>query len=118
MRLITKIQLTILDNLVWVLLILFFIFNVLFTKNFFSLQNQINIVYQTTVVGMLVLAQGIVMMVGELDLSIDSMLAFAPGVAVLFFGNILNPELLIIATLMTGAMVGLFNGLFVTTLHA
>jgi len=118
MRLITKIQLTIIDNLVWVLLILFFIFNVLFTKNFFSLQNQINIVYQTTVVGMLVLAQGIVMMVGELDLSIDSTLAFAPGVAVLFFGNILSPELLIIATLTTGALVGLFNGVFITKMHA
>ena len=118
MRTTTKIQLAILDNLVWVLLVLFFIFNALFTKNFFSMQNQINILYQTTVVGMLVLAQGIVMMVGELDLSIDSTLAFAPGVTVLFFGNLLSPGLLIIATMMVGAIVGLFNGLFVAKMHA
>jgi simple sugar transport system permease protein/ribose transport system permease protein len=118
MRNIAKIQLAVLDNLVWLLLVLFFLFNAFFTKNFFSLQNQINILYQTTVVGMLVLAQGIVMMVGELDLSIDSTLAFAPGVAILFLGNSLSPGLLIAATLLAGALIGLFNGLFVAKMHA
>jgi len=120
MRTITKLQLAVLDNLVWLLLALFFIFNAFFTINFFSLQNQINILYQTTVIGMLVLAQGIVMMVGELDLSIDSTLAFAPGAVVLMSASMpwMNPAMRILATVLMGAVVGMFNGMFVAKMKA
>jgi simple sugar transport system permease protein/ribose transport system permease protein len=120
MRNIAKVQLTLLDNLVWLLLLVFFLFNSVFTTNFFSLQNMINILYQTTVISLLVLAQGIVMMVGELDLSIDSTLAFAPGVAVLAAASFswLNPVFTILLTFIVGAAVGLVNGLFVAKMKA
>ena len=116
MRNITKLQLLVLDNLVWVLLALFFIFNAFLTPNFFSLKNQINILFQSSLVGMLVLAQGIVMMVGELDLSIDATLAFAPGITILLTTTVfsgLNPILCILLTLLLGALVGAFNGIFI-----
>ena len=45
MRLRTKIQLTLLDNLVWVLLAVFFLVNAIFTPNFFTGKNQLNILY-------------------------------------------------------------------------
>jgi Ribose/xylose/arabinose/galactoside ABC-type transport systems, permease components len=45
--------------------------------------NLVNFLYHTTIMSMLVLAQGFVLMSGNLDLSIDAVLAFAPGVAVL-----------------------------------
>ena len=118
MRLRTKIQLTLLDNLVWVLLALFFVGNALFTPNFFSGKNQLNILYQSATLGLLVLGQGIVMMVGELDLSVEATLAFAPGVTILLaeqFG--LNPVVCILLTLLIGVLVGCFNGACVAKLQ-
>jgi simple sugar transport system permease protein/ribose transport system permease protein len=117
----TKTKLYILDNLVWVLVILFFIYNSFATDSFFTLRNQINILFQTSLVGILVLAQGIVMMVGELDLSIDATLALAPGIVILLSRSInggINPFVAIILTLALGASVGLVNGLCVAKLKA
>lgn len=119
MRLSTKIQLTLLDNLVWVLLALFFLGNAILTPNFLSLRNQINILYQSATLGLLVLGQGIVMMVGELDLSIESTLAFAPGLTILAANQLnLGPVTCILVTLILGAVIGLFNGFCVAKLQA
>ena len=85
MRLRTKIQLALLDNLVWVLLAVFFIANAFFTPAFLGMKNQLNILYQSATLGLLVLGMGIVMMVGELDLSMEATLAL--GVAVGFFNG-------------------------------
>ena len=118
MRLRTKIQLLLLDNLVWVLLALFFVGNAIFTPSFFSAKNQLNILYQSATLGLLVVGQGIVMMVGELDLSVEATLAFAPGVTILLaeqFG--LNPVVCILMTLLLGVLVGCFNGACVAKLH-
>ena len=119
MRKTVKLQLFLLDNLVWVLLAVFFIFNAFYTPNFSSWKNLINILFQSSLVGMLVLAQGVVMMVGELDLSIEATLCFAPGLAILFSQSHpgLGPVTLIVLTLVFGCLVGLFNGLMVAKLH-
>jgi simple sugar transport system permease protein/ribose transport system permease protein len=119
MKIITKIQLIVLDNLVWLLLLIFFLFNAFFTPSFLKSRNLINILFQSSLVGMLVLAQGMVMMVGELDLSIDAILAFAPGLTILLAKNLipgLNPILCIFITLGLGAAVGCVNGFFVAKL--
>lgn len=118
MKPITKFQLFLLDNLVWLLLVLFFLYNTVATPSFFTAKNLINILFQSSLLGMLVLAQGTVMMVGELDLSIDATLAFAPGLTVLLATSLtgLNPFLCIIITLAIGALVGLFNGVCVAKL--
>ncbi|MEL7648688.1 MAG: ABC transporter permease [Sedimentibacter sp.] len=120
MKSITKFQLFVLDNLVWLLVVLFFIYNTIATPSFFTAKNQINILFQTSLMGVLVLAQGIVMMVGELDLSIDATLAFAPGIAILLSTHIagLNPMLSILITLVFGSIIGLFNGVCVAKLKA
>ena len=59
MRLSTKIQLVLLDNLVWVLLAVFFLFNALFTPKFFTAANQLNILYQSSTLGLLVLGMAV-----------------------------------------------------------
>lgn len=118
MRLRTKIQLTLLDNLVWVLLAVFFLFNALFTPSFFTGKNQLNILYQSATLGLLVLGQGIVMMVGELDLSMEATLAFAPGVTILTANQAgLDPVVCILLTLLIGVVIGWFNGLCVAKLQ-
>ncbi len=118
MRLRTKIQLGLLDNLVWMLLIVFFAYNAVMTPAFLSIQNQQNILYQSTVLGMLVLGQGIVMMVGELDLSMEATLAFAPGITILIAQSVgLDAYTCIILTLIFGILIGLFNGVCVAKLQ-
>ena len=119
MRKITKIELALLDNLVWVIVAVFFIINALWTKNFFSGLNLKNILYQSSILGLLVLGQGIVCMVGELDMSLDGTLPFAPCMIVLLWskmGETLNPVLMLVLTLALGAFIGLINGLCVAKL--
>lgn len=114
-----KIKLALLDNLVWVLVAVFFLLNAVFTPRFATTGNLLNILNQVAPLGLLVLAQGMVMLVGELDLSLDATLAFAPGVAVLMTAQSGVPGgIVILLTLLVGAAVGLFNGFFTAKLKA
>ena len=117
MSLKTKIKLALLDNLVWVLLAAFFIANAFFTPAFLGMKNQLNILYQSATLGLLVLGMGIVMMVGELDLSMEATLAFAPGIVILAARQLnMGPVACILLTLGLGTVIGFFNGFFVAKL--
>lgn len=111
MRRSTKVQLLLLNNLVWVMVAVFFLFNAVFTPSFLSSRNLLNILFQSATLGLMVLGQGIVMMVGELDLSMEATLAFAPGVSILL-GNAfgLPAPVCVLCTLAIGTAVGFFNG--------
>lgn len=109
-----RIELFLLDNLIWVIVIGFFLLNALFTPRFASYDNIVNIFYHSAIMSMLVLGQGLVLISGNLDLSLESTLAFAPGIAMLLATRWLpggmHPLAAIAATLAVGALVGLFNG--------
>jgi ribose/xylose/arabinose/galactoside ABC-type transport system permease subunit len=116
----SKISLILIDNLIWVILILYFIINIFTTPSFASYGNIINIFYQSSVLSMLVLAQGLILLLGYMDLSIESTLAFAPVIAVLVLTRYfpaITPGGAIILTLLVGSLIGLFNGIMVTRLH-
>ena len=107
----TKIQLALLNNLVWVMVAVFFLLNAVFTPSFLSSRNLLNILFQSATLGLMVLGQGIVMMVGELDLSMEATLAFAPGLAILLGKAAGLPAFVcILVTLIIGTAVGFFNG--------
>jgi ribose/xylose/arabinose/galactoside ABC-type transport system permease subunit len=113
-----RLKLALLDNLIWLILAAFFAFNALFTQSFLGTENLVNIFYHSTVLSMLVLGQGIILLTGNIDLSIESTLAFAPAIAMLLAmkwvpGGV-SPYLPIVVTLCVGALIGLFNGAFVT----
>ena len=109
-----QIELYLLDNLIWVIIAIFFMINLMITPNFATYGNLVNIFYHSSIMSMLVLAQGIVMVIGKLDLSIESTLAFAPGLAMLlavkWIPGGLDPVTCIFLTLAIGALVGFFNG--------
>ncbi len=116
-----KIKLTLLDNIIWLMLFLFFSACALGIPAFASWNNIVNILYHTTIMSMLVLAQGFVLLSGNLDLSIDAVLAFAPGAVILastkwFPGVLGNPYLAILLTLLVGGCIGFFNGYCVARL--
>lgn len=114
-----RIQLFILENLIWAILIIYFVINALFTPNFIKFDNIVNIFYHTSILGMLVLGQGLILLTGNLDLSIESTLAFAPAVAMIlatqWFPG-MDPYTTILVTLIIGGLVGLFNGSVVSYL--
>lgn len=116
---ISRFVIALLNNLIWVILISFFLLNVFITPMFFTYRNVINILYHTSILSMLVLGEGIILSTGVLDLSLESTLAFAPGVAIICMTSWipgLNPFVALFITLVVGALVGWFNGYCVTSL--
>lgn len=109
-----QLELFLLDNLIWVIVASFFLINALFTPRFATYGNIVNIFYHSAIMSLLVLGQGLTLIIGQLDLSIESTLAFAPGIAMLlatrWVPGGLDPVTAIILTLAIGALVGLFNG--------
>ena len=113
----TQIVVFLLNNLIWVILALLVLVNIFITPKFFTYRNLTNILYHSSILSMLVLAQGIIMATGQLDLSLESTLAFAPAIGVLFMTQWtpgLNPYVAVLLTLVVGGLVGYFNGYCVT----
>lgn len=116
-----KFQMFLINNLIWVLVFFFFLINLFITPRFASYENIINILYHSAIMSMLVLGQGLALINGKLDLSIESTLGFAPGIAMLLtmrvFPGSIDPVSAIVLTLVIGGMVGLFNGVCIAKLN-
>jgi D-xylose transport system permease protein len=83
---------------------------------FLSAINLSNLVLQLTAVATISIGVVLVLLLGEIDLSVGAVSGLAAGVmAVLHVKTGVAAELAILAGLATGALVGLFNGLMVTT---
>lgn len=111
-----KILLKILDNIIWVILLLLVIFSAFIIPTFLTYNNIVNIFYHTSVLGLLVLAEGLCLITGNFDLSIESTMAFAPSIAILMMTRWFpgfNPILAIVIVLLVGSIVGFINGFFV-----
>lgn len=83
---------------------------------FLSAVNLTNLTLQIAAVATISIGVVLVLLLGEIDLSVGAVSGFAAGVmAVLTVKEGLSPELAILAGLTVGALIGLFNGFFVTT---
>jgi D-xylose transport system permease protein len=79
--------------------------------NFLSARNLSNLILQTGVVGTLSVGMVLVLLVGEIDLSIGAVSGVCAGVmAILLATNHWNPWAAMAATLMLGAAIGAFQG--------
>jgi D-xylose transport system permease protein len=82
---------------------------------FLSAINLTNLTLQIAAVATISIGVVLVLLLGEIDLSVGAVSGFAAGVmAVLSVKEGLNPELAILAALAVGALIGLFNGFFTT----
>ncbi len=113
-----QIKLFLLDNLIWVIVLIFFLLNAIFTPYFACYANIINIFYHSSIMSLVVLGLGLTMMVGKLDLSLESTLVFAPGLVTIaitkWIGVSVNPIFLIFLILFVGGVVGYINGIFIS----
>jgi ribose transport system permease protein len=117
-----------LDNLVWVILVAVLVVFSLTIPNYFQIGIFANIIEQSTFVGTMAIGLSLVIIAGNIDLSVESTLALAAMVTGLLFatrgaglGLTLTPEWLVIPislliALATGAAIGLINAFFVVNL--
>ena len=117
-----------LDNLVWLMLIVVLAVFSIFIPNFFQIGIFANIVEQSTFVGVMAIGLAIVIIAGNMDLSVESVAALTAMVTGILFcargiglGITLTPEWLVIPVslglaLLVGATIGIINGLLVVRL--
>lgn len=112
-----KIQLVLLENLVWVIFILFFlVFGILRPHSFLTISNFRFLIFSSAALGFLVLAEGVVLISGNFDLSVGQMAGFLA---------MLNAKLItqwipgvpwylaVIFIILLGGVMGAMNGFFV-----
>jgi ribose/xylose/arabinose/galactoside ABC-type transport system permease subunit len=114
----------ILNNLIWFLVLIAFIFFSVASDRFLHPVTISNILISIAALGFLVLSQSYTFITGNFDLSVESTLAFTAMVAALFvvsaedggLGTRLHYVWAILIMLLIGTKIGLFNGFLITRL--
>ncbi|MBE7212408.1 MAG: sugar ABC transporter permease [Gluconacetobacter diazotrophicus] len=98
--------------------ILWALFSQLTEGDFLSARNLSNLLRQMAITGMLASGMVFVIISGEIDLSVGSLLGLLGGVAAILDASYHVPLVLNVAlTIVAGALVGAFNGYFVAYLR-
>ena len=115
------------DNLIWIILLVVFTFFVTQSEHFLTERNISNILTAAAVLGVLVVGQTLVLISGNFDLSTESTLGLSallglwlivPAAAPTFGGGIfLNPYLSTLTVLAVGALIGYGIGCLITFGH-
>ncbi|TDL77718.1 ABC transporter permease [Palleronia sediminis] len=107
-------------NPIWVFVAIIFVFFSLSTDRFFDIANFRNILVQTSTIGLIALGMTLVMINGNIDLSVGATLALAASVTVdamgwAVFADWGNWQILpaVLLRLLTGVAIGALNGFIV-----
>lgn len=108
----------ILDNIVWIWIIVLVVLFGAINPFFFSVFNLQNVMVQATVLGMLAIAVSLPLFVAEIDLSIPANAGFSAAIGALIIINYGLPWWLgMFAGLAISTLIGLFNGWCITRLR-
>jgi len=80
---------------------------------FIDVNNQLNILMQVSIIGIIALGMTVVMLSGGIDLSVGSVLVFVGVITVLVLNATGSVVIAVIAALIVGPCVGFLNGLMV-----
>jgi len=123
-RTLTRLRDIAFDNMIWILLLIGIIVFGLRIPKFFSIPNFLNVLVHSSPLGILVLAETLVLLTGHFDLSIESTVGFTAMFAAWLMGTGqisshlgMNPVLAVVCMILAGALIGLFNGFFVVKLR-
>lgn len=108
----------VLDNLIWFLNGgLFFVFCVI-NPGLFSFSAVESIIFMSVPLGLLVIAESIILLIGEFDLSITAIGAFAAQITVFMYiqGSVTSEWLLVAIALMCGIAIAYINWILITKL--
>lgn len=111
----------ILRNIAWFIVILFVIVISLVSENFLTIPNIRSLLIQSTILGILVIGQAMCLMVGYMDICVESTMLFSlvfstwlmVGTSVVRSGVDLPPTISILTGLAVGAMIGFIQGFLI-----
>ncbi|WP_067926234.1 sugar ABC transporter permease [Alicyclobacillus shizuokensis] len=86
----------------------------LVNSHFLTGRNISNLILQSVEIGLLGIGETFILLLGEIDLSIAAVSGVAAAILVLLSSAGLNPWLAIVASLAAGAVLGVFQGVWVT----
>jgi len=105
------------ENLIWFIIAVCLLLLIFGVKGFLNYNTLIALMVSAVYIGLLAIGESLCLLVGMIDLSIESTLAFSTAVAVLLFQrNELSPVLVIPLILAIGFAIGLFNAVFIVKL--
>ena len=96
-----------------VLIIILGIIATIFNPRFFTFQNIVNILQQNSILGIVAIGATIVMISGNFDISVGSMLGFSTTVISVLVYNGFNTTLAVIIGFFICVLSGLFNGVII-----
>lgn len=106
----------VMEHYTWLLFIVIYLVAGIFLPTLFTSVTLLNVVVQGTTVCLLSIGMAFVMLVGEIDLSVVAVAAFAPMMGILAWEFGFPVQAAILLTLLIGIGVGVFNGLMITKL--
>ena len=72
-----------------------------------------NILLHSSILGTIAIGQGLIVLTGDIDLSVGSSFVLAGGIAIVFFNKVNSIFLLLLCALILGAVFGFLNGFMV-----
>ncbi len=115
---------TLLDNLIWILLLAVVIFFSIFAEGFLNTGSFLNILVHAAVLGLLVVGESFTLITGNFDLSIESTLGFCAMLSAWLVlpmgppengsGLMMHPFLAVAIILILGPLIGWINGTLIT----
>lgn len=83
-------------------------------KNFFTMGNIQNIINQSAIIAVIAIGQSIIILTGGIDLSVGSIVGFVGIFGGLMIKGGVPIPLVILILIVTGTLIGVFNGAFVS----
>lgn len=114
-----KSQIFVLDNIIWFINLLLMIGFIAIEPGLLTPKNLMSMIYSVSMLGFLVLAQAIILISGNFDLSVGAIAGFAMTVAAMtyeFWIPGLSWPILVVLILAIGVAIGLYNGFFIGVL--
>ena len=111
------------NNIGWIVLVFCIIIFSASIDGFFSVQNYINIIHHSVFIGLLAIAESYCLISGKMDLSVESVAAFAAilsawlcGTSTFASGYNINPFVGLIIVMVIGGVIGLINAYIILKL--
>ena len=95
------------------LLVIWIVFETI-NGNFLSGRNLSNLIQQFAEIGCLAIGETFILLLGEIDLSIGAVSGVSAAVLVLLSASGVNPWVCIVASVLSGGIIGIFQGFWVT----
>jgi simple sugar transport system permease protein len=121
----TSFMVAVIDNLIWVIVVVALVLFSLLSDHFFTPFNLLNILPRVAALALLVVGQSFTMMTAHFDLSSESALGLTAMMGALFvatanyggLGIMMAPGLAIAAMILLGLAIGALNGFMITKLR-